>query len=241
MLRRMDFRIDSSERRLRRLVTGCAAASGALFTLLFGLTVASGVSQQWFELARPPGEYAAALVAGAGWLRALVWIDDAFIACYVATTLLFAAWLAGGRGDPLCIAIAAGGVAGGVLDLAENHHLLALLALAEHGLEPAVAELVARMTHSSLKWMLAHVAFFLAGLALVPRDGIERLFRTALLAIQLPVGALVWTASDPALHRVAEWMRAGNLFAGFFFIAWCAARSLPAPRVRAAAATGAPA
>lgn len=230
-----------SERRLRRLVTGCAAASGALFTLLFATTVATGVSQQWFEVARPPAEYAAALVAAAGWLRALIAVDGLFIACYVATTLLFVTWLTGGRLSPLCVAIAAGGVAGGVLDLAENQHMLAMLALAERGIEPSAAELVTRMTQSSLKWMLAHASFFLLGLALVPRDGLERAFCFALLAVQLPVGALVWTASDPAVHRAAEWLRAMNLFTGFCFIAWCAARPLDAPRAAVAAATGAPA
>jgi hypothetical protein len=201
-----------------RLLSKLAFASAAAFLVLFSVSLGSGVSQQWFEHVRVPEAYAAALREGAFILRALITLDDVFIALYVSTALLFARTLS--RSDAL-LACCAGAAAltAGVLDYAENHHILAMLGAAELGLNPSLAELVQRESWSALKWMLAHFGFFLAGLAIRPRTPLVRIFRISLLAFQLPIGALAWTVPSPSWVVPIAIARAAGLFGGFVLIA----------------------
>src|SRR2546430_737070 len=71
----------------QKLAVRFSLASGILFAALVVLQIASGASQQFFELVHPPDAYARALVAHAGWLRAVIAIDDIFIGCYVGATV----------------------------------------------------------------------------------------------------------------------------------------------------------
>src|SRR5262249_38961054 len=109
----------------------------------------------------------------------------------------------------------AGGILVGLLDLEENHHMLALLRAAEDGLPVALGDLVRRMDFSSTKFALGHLtAFFLA--FLVP--GPDRPARTlrALSILQLPVGmaAVVWDEVIPIqLARAASFTAAYVLLA----------------------------
>ena len=217
-----------------RLLSKLSWATLALFLVLFGASLAGGVSQQWFEHVRAPAAYAEALRRGAVQLRALVVLDDVFIAAYTAVAVLWARTL-GATAPALAAMAGAAALAAGVLDHAENHHLLALLAAAELGLEPTLAELVGREQASAVKWLLAHAGFFWAGLALDARTPAERLFRGALLVVQLPVGALAWAVTAPAWVLPIAVARAAGLAAGFGFIAWSTGR----PDGGAAAATGA--
>lgn len=216
-----------------------ALAAAGLFAALLAITLATGTSQQWFERARAPAEYAEALRAEQGALRLLVGVDDVFIAFYVAAALGFALRQGAGRGNPALAPAALGALAAGVLDYAENHDILALADLAAAGIDPDPARLASRASASAVKWMLAHGAFFLFAFGLEGRDALTRALRAALVFVQLPVGALVLAAGDPGLHLAAEVLRALNLFTGFLAIAWLARA---APRARGfAAGTGAPA
>jgi hypothetical protein len=225
--------------RLARSTPLLALAAAALFASLLAITLATGTSQQWFERARDPAAYAEALRAEKGALRLLVGVDDVFIAFYVAAALGFALRLGAGSRNPALVLSALGALAAGVLDYAENHDILALADLASAGIDPDPARLASRATASSVKWMLAHGAFFLFAFGLEGRDALTRALRAALVFVQLPVGALVLTASDPGLHLAAEVLRALNLFTGFLAIAWLARAD---PRAHGfAAGTGAPA
>lgn len=200
-----------------------AVASAALFAALFSSTFATGVSQQRFERVLPPAEYAAALVRDGAALRALITVDDLFIAVYVALGLCFARTFAE-RHRSLSIAASVAVCAAGALDYAENHHILAMLAAAEAGVAPTIEALVERSRDSALKWMLGHAAFVFAGLCLRADTALERLFRAALVGVQLPVGALCWTLTGPAALLAANLGRAAGLVSGFAFIAWLAPR-----------------
>jgi len=225
--------------RLARSTPFLALAAAGLFAALLGITLATGTSQQWFERAREPALYAERLRAEEGALRLLVGVDDVFIAFYAAAALGFALRQGGGRRNPVLLLAAAGALAAGVLDYAENHDILALADLAAAGIDPTPAQLANRASASALKWMLAHGAFFLFAFGLEGEGAPVRALRPALLFVQLPVGALVLAAGDPQLHLAAEVLRALNLLTGFLAIAWLARAAPRAPGF--AAATGAPA
>lgn len=197
-----------------------SAAAGALLTLLCGLTLATGVSQQWFEWARAPDLYAQALVRDGSWLRAIIAIDDLFIAAYVTSTVMLGLTLARGRPDARHLLVIAGGVAAGVLDLDENHHLLALVRLARDHVPIPVEQILRRTDLSQLKWMLGHLAFVLAGTLIPARDRLTKFFRATLIGWQLPIGALVWAVEDPHVSTLLVWMRYGAFVSGFAMIAW---------------------
>lgn len=55
-------------------------------------------------------------------------------------------------------------VAAGVLDFVENHHILAMLDLAEDGGIPGTGQLVLREVLSSMKWVPGFLGFVLIGL-----------------------------------------------------------------------------
>lgn len=207
---------------LHHQTTASASAAALLFLVLLLMHLFSGVSQQWFEVVRTPQAYAEALRAADGALRALVAVDAVFIACYVVSGVLLGQILARGQWSPLPLMIIAGSLTAGVLDLIENQHIMAMLASAREGLTPSQASLEERMTYSSLKWLLAHSSFFVAGILIDGRSPLVRLFRFALLAVQLPVGVAVWTVIAPGPHALLEMLRALNLAVGFVLVAWLA-------------------
>ena len=199
-------------------------ASALLLTTLCALTLATGVSQQWFEWVRPPAAYAARLVHDAMALRAIIALDDVFIAAYVASAVLFVRFLGEPAREPLHAVALGFSVAAGVLDLAENHHLLSLLTLAEAGLPVPVEDILLRSQLSQLKWMLGHVAFAFLGLTLTLERPLARLLRFALVYVQLPLGALTWAASFGPWLPTLVWLRYGALISGFAAVTWLASR-----------------
>ncbi len=197
-------------------------ASALLLSSLCAFTLATGVSQQWFEWVRSPATYTARLVQDARALRAIIALDDVFIAAYVASAVLFVRFLSTRSGDPLHTVAVGFSVAAGVLDLAENHHLLALLTLAEAGLPVPLEDILLRSQLSQLKWMLGHVAFAFLGVTLTLEGPLARLLRFALVYLQLPLGALTWAVPDGPWLPALVWLRYGSLISGFAAVAWLA-------------------
>ncbi len=192
-----------------------------LLALLCVMSVVGDLSPQWFERVQEPTRYAQMLRHHAGWLRAIVLVDDVFIAAYVVAGVSLAAVLAVRGWSPLPLIAAAGAVAAGVLDLAENHHILGLLGVAELELTIPVTEVLRRAELSQLKWMVAHVSFVAAGVAM-PRSGrrIARLLRGSLIGVQLPIGAAAWVVVAPGLVAAVGWARLLAFVVGFALIAW---------------------
>jgi hypothetical protein len=169
----------------QKLAVWFSAASGLLFAALVVMQVATGAAQQLFEVVRPPAAYAAALLAHAGWLKVVIAVDDIFIGCYVGAAVFGALALPRRAATWLVLA---GGVLVGLLDLEENHHMLALLRAAEYGLPLALGDIIRRMDFSSAKFALGHLSFFFLAF-LVPGSGAgARALRVLCGAIQLPLG-----------------------------------------------------
>ena len=229
----------NDERKNQSVLRWASTAAGLLLATLCAMTALGGVSQQRFEWVAPAADYAAALVAQANGLRALVAVDDLFIASYVIATLALAQRIARGRWSALPVVVALFGLVAGVLDLHENHQLLAMTRAAELGGTLSDASILERSELSQLKWMLGHVAFAMVGAAWPsPRSWLDRLLVVSLIAVQLPIGALTWTLTDPSAVEVAIWARYASFLSGFAVIAWMAR---PHPDAPSATATGAPA
>lgn len=208
-----------------RVGAACSAASALLLFVLVAMTVGFGVSQQSFEVFAPPDAYAAALVEGAGALRFILLVDDVFVAAYMSATVLFVAWIAERRPSSLLRIVLGFGVVAGLLDLIENHHILAMIRAAETGFVPSPGEIEIQMVASSLKWVLGHIAFAMIGLNLRGKSPLVRGFRFALVAIQLPMGVLPFTLVSPGLLAVVGWARYGNLLVGFALLAYLMGRT----------------
>lgn len=214
-----------------------STAAAVLLVTLCAMTLTFGVSQQTFEWAAAPDAYAAALASGAAPLRWLVLVDDLFIPAYVAAGVLLAEWLWRQRRGALPVLVGLASIAAGVLDLAENHHLLAMLRLAEQGVSIPATEILRRSELSQLKWLLGHVGFALAGLSMEAKGPLARVVRGSLVLFQLPLGAAVWIASGPLL-TVLVWMRYGALVSGFFLLPRLASAHGTVSATAASAAAG---
>ena len=180
----------------RQLAVRFSIASAILFSALVVMQVASGASQQFFEVVHPPAVYAREIVARAGWLRVVIGVDDIFIGCYVAAGVLTALTL---PRRALTFFVMAGAVMVGLLDLEENHHMLALLRAAESAMPLDPADIVRRMDASTTKFAIGHLAFFFIAFLVPGRSGAARALRVLCGVVQLPLGiaGVVWDGSIP--------------------------------------------
>jgi hypothetical protein len=174
---------------------------------------------------RAPAAYAADLRAHPGALRAALGVDSVFIVLYGVFFVLLAQRLATPQTRTL-VALGLGFLlATAVLDMVEDHHILALLHGAELGLDPGPGDLTLQHTISQVKFHVSYLGLFLFGLA-VPRDSLPGLA----LALLLTVGTLLqgaWLYAAPVAS-----LPAGNLgrivgFAVGFALAIPVLRRLP--------------
>ncbi|OUS27012.1 hypothetical protein A9Q99_17555 [Gammaproteobacteria bacterium 45_16_T64] len=201
-------------------VTALAAGSLLLLMVLFGIS--SGVSQQTFEIIQPVPDYTRALLNSAMPLRVILGLDNIFIALY-CTTMVFIVLALRTRDNVLVLGIVLlAGLAGGVLDYLENHHILTMLTAAEMGIPLEITEIKQQMVASMLKWHLAYFGFFLVAFVLRPQDKLESLFRFCLFYLQLPLGIFFYISTpfwNGMLAEVLFYLRYLNLVLGFGFFA----------------------
>jgi hypothetical protein len=221
-----------------------AFVSAALLLLLVGLQLTTGVTQQWFESVHPIDDYGARLIAQAAWLRAIIAVDDVFVAAYTAAAILAALAL---RDRPVVWAIAAIlGAVTGVLDLEENHQMLAFLVQAQRGVALTAASLEHRMVFSSLKWLLGPIGYCFLALSFTARSTREKALGFVVWGGLLPLTAAGMAVDDPAWVRVLAFSRLFSALAGFLLLGFAlrgraneggssALASLPGTRPAAAA------
>jgi hypothetical protein len=211
-----------------------AAASIAVLATMVAITVATGVSQETFEIARHPAVYTAELRAYAAPLRALFGLDSAFLVLYSTLLVLFARRLATPDTRAM-LAIAIGGVlATAVLDMVEDHHILAMLRGAERGVDATAAQIAFQHALSQVKFHLSYLALFLLGLHVPRRTRAGTVLAWLLTAGTLAQGGCLYAAPDDLLP-------AGNMGRWLGFLVGFALIIQVTRRAGDAAATGAPA
>jgi len=202
---------------------------------MVGITLATGVSQETFEIALAPADYGAGLRHFALPLRALFGLDSIFLILYTALFVVFAQHIA----TPpwrLVLGIATGAIlATALLDMIEDHHILAMLRGAVRGDDPGAGQIAVEHVISQVKFHLGYLAEVLIGLALPRRTLAAKVLAFLLVIGTLVQGAWLYAAPDAALPagNFGRWI---GFFVGFALII----RVVRAPGA-AAAATDAPA
>jgi hypothetical protein len=188
--------------------------SAALLLVLVAMQLGTGVTQQWFEGIHPLDEYAARLVAQGAWLRGIVAVDDVFLTAYTAAAVLAALALKD-AGSPLWIVAFAGGLATGLLDLEENHHMLAMLVEAQRGVALSAASLEHRALFSALKWAVGPIAYCFFALGLPDGTRLGRTVKLYTWCWMLPLTAAALAIDDPSVLRPLAFVRLVSVVLGF--------------------------
>ena len=190
---------------MRNLALVLAAASGGVLIVMVALGMATGATQEPHEWYQPSAEYTAGLLQHPGALRAMFGLDIGFLVLYTA---FFAALSAHLRdlGRPFTMLALAFLVGTTVLDVIEDHHILTLLAMAEHHEPISDSSIALQQVMSSTKFSLSYIALFLYGVA-VPRDtklGVA-------LALFLTVGTIATAIAGYALPAaMRQWLESGR-------------------------------
>lgn len=210
----------------RRLALALAAASAAILITMVSVTQVTGVSQEAHETYQPPALYAQGLLIRSGALRLVFGLDVGFLVLYTAFFAALADHLAR-LGRPFVRLALAAMIGTALLDIVEDHHILALLSVAEAGRPIEDGSLVFQHVVSASKFSLSYLALVLFGLA-VPRDT----WLGIVLAVFLVGGTLVTGvlgfAAPPAWRAQLDGGRALGFLIGFALAAaWL--RSAPEP------------
>jgi len=174
-------------------------AAIAVLLAMVAITYVSGVSQETFEIVREPSVYAADLVAHAAPLRALFGIDTAFLVLYATLLVLVAVRFTTPENRALATIAIGAVLATALLDMVEDHHILAMLRGAECGITPSAGQVEVQHAISQVKFNLGYFAEFLIGLS-IPRKTLHgKLLAVLLTAGTLVQGAWLYAAPDHLL------------------------------------------
>jgi hypothetical protein len=149
---------------VRRLALVLAAGTGTVLLAMVAVSVITGATQETHEHYKLPRDYALDLLAHPAGLRLLMGLDVAFLVLYTAFFGALAKYL---KSTLAWIGFAAM-AAVAVLDIVEDHHILSLLSLAEHGRGIDDASIAFQEALSSTKFSISYLALFMFGIA-IPR------------------------------------------------------------------------
>ncbi|MFM8705121.1 MAG: hypothetical protein ACKOHG_14870 [Planctomycetia bacterium] len=208
---------------LTRLWAGIAAI---LLIGMMGVSLATGVAQEPFEIVRDPAAYRSDVLASSPWLKVILAMDSLFIIAYASFFLCFAR-VASQHGDAGMLRLGVIAIlATAILDIIEDQHLLALTDSLRLG--EGVSLGVLRMQHvlSQTKFHLSYMATVFVAMGVPRRTPVERAFALA-VGVPLPlIGIVRWVA--PAAVQfplvVAQWLAfLGGLLGAGVIVGWYSA------------------
>lgn len=174
-------------------------ATSVLAAGLLIASLATGVTQESFEVVAGSADFAKRLLASGAALRLIFAIDFIFIAAY---TGFFLAWAADQRDRGAdrwaLLAGLAAMLAVAVLDLIEDSHILSMLRTSEHGIALSDGAIAWQMLISQIKFLLSYISIALLALTWPARGAFANAVRW-LLILQLPFGVAIFTAPDALL------------------------------------------
>lgn len=197
----------SEQRTFADVFAPAAWATSLLALVMLLITLATGVSQEHFEVLWPRDDYARAMLRGAGPLKAILAVDFCFITAFV---IFFIAWserqIAQGAGR---VAVSIGLSAMlfvAVLDFLEDAHLLMLLRSVTYAVPLADADLRWQMVLSTLKFAVSSAGIAILGLTWPATGGVALGLKTLLIG-QVALGAAIFFF-DPPLQTILGLVRA---------------------------------
>jgi hypothetical protein len=205
---------------LTRLWAGIAAL---LLIGMMGVSLATGVAQEPFEIVRDPAAYRSDLIASSTWLKVILAMDSLFIIAYASFFICFAQ-VARRHGDAGMLRLGVMAIlATAILDIIEDQHLFALTDSLRLG--EGVSLGVLRMQHvlSQTKFHLSYMATVFVAMGVPRRTPAELAFALA-VGLPLPlIGIVRWVAlvADQFPLVVAQWL---VFLGGFLGAAWIAGR-----------------
>jgi hypothetical protein len=170
--------------------------------LLVGFGIGTGVSQEYFEGVHPTDQYAERLIASAPLLRADFAFDNLFVLAYGSFFVGLAIVLRGFCDRTVVNLALAAMLAVAVLDMVENHHIMAMADAATQGSPPSAGEIRMQAVASSVKFHLSCLGALLFAAAF-PRDTTAGRWNAGLLVAYAFFGVLVLTAPPQWLDLLA--------------------------------------
>jgi len=188
--------------RIARLTSVLGASAALMVFLLVGLAVFTGVSQEYFEGLHPVDEYTQRLVSAAPLLRVGFTFDNLFILAYGSFFIGLAIVLRQSANPSVVNLSLAALLSVALLDMIENHHILAMADAALVGIAPTDGEIRAQTVLSLVKFHLSCLGALLLA-AGFPRDSALGRWNTWLLVGYAFFGVLVLTAPPHLLDLLA--------------------------------------
>jgi hypothetical protein len=195
-----------------------AAAAAIIFSLLLGVVLIHGISQQYFELVHSPEKYTEEIREHSRELNLIFIFDNIFIILYTSMAFFTiktlrhnAPYFVSVLGYILILAVA-------ILDFLENAHIYTLMHQAKNGLAVSAADINWQSTESLMKWYMAYFAFFMLGFLVPANNLVEKILKYSLWFLFLPIGVLLYAAVDTRYESLFQWLRFINLLSGFVLI-----------------------
>jgi hypothetical protein len=205
----------------RKIISILSLIAGILIFLMFVVTLATGVSQEKFEVSQTVESYTQNLIASENPLRLIFTIDLVFITVFTTLFVILPSFLKTGEKVTDAIANVALGamLLCGVLDFYEDLHILTMLDSAVKNIPITQTEIVSQMLFSMIKFCASYLSLFLLAFLLPEKTFTEKLLKYSLFFFQLPIGILVYTAPEN-LHLLLNLMRFIFMISGFFLLAY---------------------
>lgn len=180
---------------LNRILAALAFLASAIVLCMVAGILATGFSQELFELAPSPALVAEQLrdqpVHALG-LRINLGLDNLFLVVYSAFFVLLAVRLRTLL-SPVTIAVAlAALLLTSLLDALENHHILLMLQALQQGAPISAEELQWQMVASNLKFHLSYVGAFLFAFGFYRLGGLGRVIAFLLWFGYVPLGMITF-------------------------------------------------
>ena len=190
-----------------------AGATGVVLLAMVALGLTTGAAQEPHEHFMAPDAYVASLFAHVGALRVMFALDIAFLVLYTAFFIAFAEVLREQARPFVNLALAAM-IATALLDIVEDHHIVAMLESAEHGIVPSASSIMFQAAESATKFSVSYLGLVLFGLA-VPRTTKLGIALFAFLVVGTLISAIVGYSVPPDVQPKVESGRWIGFLVGF--------------------------
>ena len=209
----------ASLQRSCKLAMYLAGCTSAVLLVMVVVSLVTGAAQEPHEHFAIPEAYALSLVEHAQALRTVFALDVAFLILYTAFFAALAAYLRE-LGRPFVNLALGAMVLTALLDVVEDHHILAMLDAAEHRVLPSAAAISFQTVESAVKFTCSYVALVLFGLA-IPRTTKLGWGLSLLLVVGTLITAVLGYSASGAQLASLDKTRWIGFFIGFAVaIAW---------------------